>query len=95
MKYMKKKTNMEQTIKNKEKLNSEIKELDQVSELIQKNIQTQEHNDNITSEIELIKIDLDATKEEEKINTTAYEDYNEKNNRLIKINMEIFERKIK
>ena len=90
-----KKTNMEQTIKNKEKLTSEIKELDQVSELIQKNIQTQEHNDNINSEIELIKIDLDATKEEEKINTTAYENYNEKNNRLIKINMEIFERKNK
>lgn len=90
-----KKTNMEQTIKNKEKLTSEIKELDQVSELIQKNIQTQKHNDNINSEIELIKIDLDATKEEEKINTTSYEDYNEKNNRLIKINMEIFERKNK
>ena len=90
-----KKTNMEQIIKNKEKLTSELKELEQVSELIQKNIEHQEHNDNISSKIEIIKIELDSSKEEEKINTTAYEDYNEKNNRLIKINMEILERKNK
>jgi DNA repair exonuclease SbcCD ATPase subunit len=90
-----KKEKMEQIIKNKEKLTSEIKELEQVSELIQKNIQTEEHNNIINSEIKLIKVELDATKEEEKINTTQYEDYNEKNNRLIKINMEILERKNK
>ena len=90
-----KKEKMEQIIKNKEKLTSEIKDLEQVSELIQKNIKTQEHNDIINSEIELIKIELNTTKEEEKINTTTYEDYNEKNNRLIKINMEIFEKKNK
>lgn len=90
-----KKTNMEQIIKNKEKLALEIKELEQVNELIQKNIESQEHNNKISAEIELIKIELDTTKEEEKINTTAYEDYNEKNNRLIKINMEIFDRKNK